>query len=101
MLIPNFETYDYPIGGKMVVGRITISESYKQLLEDGDPEAKHEIKKELIDQMALYMLENKLVEFTYYDDPLSNRRNIAIRAYLAPDDQVKILRIANMPVVKR
>lgn len=87
-----FDTHEYAIGGKMVVGRATMSESYRMLLEDGDEEAKKALKSELIHQMALYILENNLVEFTYYDDPITCSRQIAVRAYLAPDSQVKIIR---------
>ncbi len=92
---PLFQSYDYAIGGKMVVGRATMTDEYRMLLEDGDAEAKKRIKSQLIHQMAEYMLENNLVEFTHYDDPLSGNRQIAVRAYLAPNDQVKVLRLAN------
>ena len=92
---PQFNTYDYAIGGKMVVGKSNLSESYRMMMEDGDKEAINAVKSELIHQMALYMLENKLVEFTYQDDPITFSRQIAVRAYLAPNDQVKILRLAN------
>ena len=90
-----FEAYDYAIGGKMVVGRATMSESYRMLLEDGDEEAKKAVKSELIHKMAEFILENNLVEFTYHDNPMDNSRQIAVRAYLAPNDQVRILRLAN------
>lgn len=95
---PVFESYDYVIGGKMVVGRTTMTEHYRMLLEDGDADAKTNIKRELIMQMAQYMLENQLVEFTYHDNPMDFSRTIAVRAYLAPSDQVKILRLANKVV---
>ena len=92
---PVFRSYDYAIGGKMVVGKATMSEDYKMLLQDGDEEAKKRVKTQLIQQMAQFMLENNLVEFTYYDNPIDFSRQIAVRAYLAPNDQVKILRLAN------
>ena len=91
---PIFTAHDYVIGGKMVVGRTTLTEEFKILLEDGDWDAKKEVKSRLIHQMAEYMLEHNLVEFTYQDDVMGNR-NILVRAYLAPNDQVKILRLAN------
>jgi hypothetical protein len=92
---PEFQTYDYIIGGKMVVGRAVMTDSYKLLLEDGDKEAQKKIKYSLIHEMAQYMLEHNLVEFTYQDNPMDFSRQIAVRAYLAPNDQVKILRLAN------
>jgi hypothetical protein len=95
MIDPIFTVHDYVIGGKMVVGKATISEQFKELIQDGDARAKKELKITLIHQMAEFMLENKLVEFTYYDDHITGGRNVAVRAYLAPNDQVKILRLAN------
>jgi hypothetical protein len=95
---PVFQSYDYAIGGKMVVGRATMSDHYRMLLEDGDDDARKNIKRELIMQMADYMLQNNLVEFTYQDNPMDMSRTIAVRAYLAPNDQVKILRLANKVV---
>jgi hypothetical protein len=92
---PKFQTYDYAIGGKMVIGRARISEHFRMMLEDGDEEAKKTLKTDLIQQMAMYMLENNLVEFTYHDDPITMDRQVAVRAYLAPNDQIKILRVAN------
>jgi hypothetical protein len=95
MIDPIFQSHDYAIGGKMVVGRAEMDESYTILLQNGDKDAVKHIKEKLIHDMAQYMLENNLVEFTHQDDPLTFRRKIAVRAYLAPNDQVKILRLAN------
>ena len=94
-----FQSYDYAIGGKMVVGRATMSEQFRRMLEDGDANgdatATMQIKESLTRDMVSYMIQNKLVEFTYHDNPITLDRSIAIRAYLAPSDQVKILRLAN------
>lgn len=87
-----FETYDYAIGGKMVIGRARMSQEFRTLLEDGNPDARDKLKIDLIHQMADYMLQHKLVEFTYQDDPMTGDKMIAVRAYLAPDSQIKIIR---------
>jgi len=87
-----FDVYEYAIGGKMVVGRARMSYEWKTLLEDGDPNARDKLKAELIHQMAEYMLEHKLVEFTYQDDITTGDKMVACRAYLAPDSQIKIIR---------
>jgi hypothetical protein len=87
-----FDVYEYAIGGKMVVGRARMSYEWKTLLEDGDPNARDKLKAELIHQMAEYMLEHKLVEFTYQDDIATGDKMVACRAYLAPDSQIKIIR---------
>jgi hypothetical protein len=92
---PQFTAHDYVIGGKMVVGRAEMDESYTILLQNGDKDAVKRVKEKLIHDMATFMLENNLVEFTHQDDPLTFHRKIAVRAYLAPNDQVKILRLAN------
>lgn len=91
---PIFTSYDYAIGGKMVVGRAVIDESFVELMKT-DIDAKLKLKRDLVHQMAEFMLENNLVEFTQQDDPLTFRKHVAVRAYLAPNDQVKILRVAN------
>ena len=91
----DFNTYDYLIGGKMVVGKATITEDYADMIRDGDADAKFAVKQDLINQLTKYMLENNLVEFTSWDDPVFGRKHVAVRAYLAPDDQIKILRVAN------
>jgi hypothetical protein len=92
---PIFQTYDYAIGGKMVIGRARMTEHFRMMLENGDEETKKLLKSELIHQMAEYILENNLVEFTYMDDPITMDRMVAVRAFLAPNDQIKILRVAN------
>lgn len=88
-----FDTYEYPIGGKMVTGTVTITDTYDSLIINGDKSAVEEIKRDLAHQMAKYMLENKLVEFTHYSDPILGNKTIRIRAYLAHDEDIKILRV--------
>lgn len=94
---PVFETYDYVIGGKMVVGRAIMEDDYSELMKT-DFEARGRIKQKLIQDMAQYILENNLVEFTQMKDPITYKTQIAVRAYLAPNDQVKVLRLANKVV---
>ena len=91
---PTFEIYGYAIGGKMVVGRATMSEDFRMMMEDGDATAIMQVKEKLTRDLVQFILENKLVEFTHHDDPATMDRQIAIRAYLAPSDQVKILRLS-------
>jgi len=91
---PTFTSWKYAIGGKMVVGRAEMTEQFKVMLEDGDLTAISHIKEKLTRDLVHHILENKLVEFTQYDDPITFRKQLAIRAYLAPDAQVKILRLS-------
>jgi hypothetical protein len=95
---PTFQSHDYAIGGKMVVGRAEMTPDFRIMIEDGDATAIMQIKEKLTRDLVHHMLENKLVEFTHHDDPITFRRQLAIRAYLAPNDQVKVLRLANKVV---
>lgn len=82
-----FNQWEHPIGGKLVVGTTRINETY---LMNTNWEAK--LKQDLVEHLVNYILEQKLVEFTKVRDPVSLDEIIRVRAYLAPDDQVKILR---------
>jgi hypothetical protein len=90
-----FQSFDYAIGGKMVVGRAEMDESFVLMMEDGDETAIMQVKEKLTRDLVHFMLENRLVEFTHHDDPSTMKRKLAVRAYLAPSDQVRILRLSN------
>ena len=94
MIDAMFSSYDYAIGGKMVVGRAEMDEAFREMMDNGDKTAILQVKEKLTRDLVIYMLENKLVEFTHHDDPITFRRQLAIRAYLAPSDQVRILRLS-------
>lgn len=91
-----FTTHDYAIGGKMVVGKAIMSENYADMIKGSDDQAKLAVKQDLMHQLTKHMLERNLVEFTSWDDPVTGKKHVAVRAYLAPDDQVKILRLAKL-----
>lgn len=91
---PDFKTYDYTIGGKLVVGRAVIDETYQHLMLS-DQEARQRVKERLVSDMAQHMLENNLVEFMQQRNPMDLTTTVVVRAYIAPNDQVKILRLAN------
>lgn len=90
---PDFQTYDYTIGGKLVVGRAVLAESYQDLMMS-DQEARKQVKEKLISDMAQYMLENNLVEFMQQKN-VDMTTTVVVRAYLAPNNEIKILRLAN------
>lgn len=92
---PIFQTHEYAIGGKMVVGRAEMDESFVLMMEDGDETAIMQVKEKLTRDLVHFIMENRLVEFTRHDDPITMRRQLAVRAYLAPSDQVRILRLSN------
>jgi hypothetical protein len=89
-----FKSYDYAIGGKLVVAHASFSEDYSDMLSY-DADAKYNVKMSLATQMAKYMVDNNLVEFTQIENREFGGKRIAARAYLAPNEQVKILRLAN------
>lgn len=91
---PDFKTYDYVIGGKLVVGRAVIDETYQQLMMS-DKESRQKVKEKLVTDMAHYMLENNLVEFMQQQNPMDLTTTVVVRAYLAPNSEIKILRLAN------
>ena len=94
---PIFTTHDYIIGGKLVVGRAVLEDTFAELL-GRDVDAAKRIKQKLANDIAMFMLENQLLEFTQYKDPIEYKTHVAVRAYIAPNDQVKILRLANKVV---
>jgi len=91
----DFQNYDYIIGGKLVVAKAVLSDSYVQMVNGLDQEARLQLKYKLATDMATYMVENNLVEFTHQDNPYTLDKTVMVRAYLAPSEQVKILRLAN------
>jgi hypothetical protein len=71
-----------------------MDEAFREMMDNGDKTAILQVKEKLTRDLVIYMLENKLVEFTHHDDPITFHRQLAIRAYLAPSDQVRILRLS-------
>ncbi len=86
-IFDSIKTYDYAIGGKMVVAKY----EYNDLDMVLDDKMKSAIRSQLVHQIADYMFQNNMVEFTQMKTP---QFTIIVRArcYVAPNDQVKILR---------
>jgi hypothetical protein len=85
-----FKTLDIPIGGKLVT--VTVALTGGQNLSMTDLQARNHFKNEIVKLLATYMLENSLVETTQYLDKLDYTKKVNVRCYLAPNDQIKILR---------
>jgi hypothetical protein len=90
---PIFSAYDYAIGGKMVVGTVIMDKMEAMKLEDTIG-GKANLKERLLYQMIDYILEKNLAEFTMVEDRTTGMMKYRVRAYLAPNEQVKILRTA-------
>lgn len=88
----NVNYAEYAIGGKLITAQLNIQDSEAILLED-DPKYKDTLKMKLLSMLVEYIMDNKLVEFTQYQDVSTMARTIYARCYIAPDSQVKILKI--------
>jgi non-ribosomal peptide synthetase component E (peptide arylation enzyme) len=85
-----FDVKEYPIGGKLVQARLELSAM--QAIQFTDDEMRRQIKHDMASELARFMIESNLIEFTRVDDPKTATMQIYARCYLAPDNQVKILR---------
>ena len=79
------------IGGKMVTVRMEMTDS--SMVHVDDETWRQTIRSELAHKLATYILEAGLCEITTMQMPTSYGKSVAIRCYLAPNDQVKLLRI--------
>ena len=86
-----FKTMDYPIGGKIVSTslEITFADTDRFLSDD---DFKRAIKERMATHLVKCMMENNLIEFTKIEDSATGSYRLHARCYLAPNDQVKILR---------
>lgn len=87
-----FTYKDVAIGGKMVRGTIRVPE-YKMTVINSDHEFKQYFRTTMAHQLAEYMISNGLVEFTQMRDNITFDTIVNARCYLAPNDQIKILRV--------
>jgi len=87
----NFTYKDIAIGGKLVQGSLRLSED-KMMAVQSDHMLKQYLRSSMAQQMGEYMISNGLVEFTQMRDSISFDTIVKARCYLAPNDQVKILR---------
>lgn len=91
--MPTFDidTVDIHIGGKLIVYRGIISLQMMAQAKNDDG-LKMQIKEDVARAIARHMLDNNLIEINTRDDPKSFSKEIIARVYLAPDDQIRILR---------
>lgn len=80
------------IGGKLLTVTLEVSQ-FDAILHINEEAWRNIIKQTLAVKMATAMIQNNMCEFTTIEDPSSLNRKFNIRCYLAPDDQVKLLRI--------
>ena len=87
----DFNMQEYAIGGRMITVKLEIDAADQMMMSD--EQWRINIRHKLANQLALAMLDQNLMETTSYVSPESHRQTIAARCYLAPHDQVKILRV--------
>lgn len=78
---------DLPIKGKLVTGTLTVN-TYDTIAMGKDA-----FKENLLRQLVDVMLKDGLVEFTKVENPSDLSTTFRVRCYLAPDSDVKVLRM--------
>jgi hypothetical protein len=88
----NFNEQHYAIGGKMLTGKYELASNEFSRFKV-EPNLIDYIKEKLAYNLARKMVDDRLIEFTEYRDINTDTTTISFRCYLAPDDQIQILRI--------
>lgn len=89
-----FDFAEYAIGGKLVTASATMP-AFELANMLHEPAGKDELKEKILKILVNHILEKNLVSFTKMENILDNTVSIVCRMYLAPDDQIKILRMAS------
>jgi len=93
---PNTRSYepldfrDYVIKGEMLLATMTFK-SY-HTFDMSESERKAHIKETLAKELAHYILENKMVEFTQLNSPTTEEITVKARCFLVPSSEVQIIR---------
>ena len=87
---PHWEYIDYPIQGQMLQGRFAIPDYDSMMMKESD--FRNEVKRRVTAEMVDQIMRHKLAEWTQFRDPISGSTVVMIRAYLAKDRDVHVLR---------
>jgi hypothetical protein len=82
---------DYAIGGKMITAKVVVDEQV-MVSRFSNEDGRQAMRSTMVARLAEAMLENRLCEITQYKNPIDFSTTIVARAYVAPDDMVKLLR---------
>lgn len=80
----------YAVQGQMISIKQAIDVNY---LAKKDSFSNDAFKEQLTRALVEELISKKLVEFTYIDDPTTQRRIYHARCFLVPDDNVRMLRM--------
>ena len=85
---------EFPVGGKMLAVQRVAHDAVQMNMSAAEYE--HHIKVELAQDIAIALIENKLIEFTKEND-LSRMQTIyRARVFCTPDETVRVLRLAQV-----
>lgn len=87
-----FNCTDIAIGGKLLQATLEVSAT-NQIKFLSDDDYKRAIKQKIAAELARVMIESNLIEFTHIKNVHDYSTTIHARCYLAPNDQVKLLRL--------
>lgn len=87
---PNIVTKQYAIKGEMINISHSIDINY---LSKKSAIGNDAIKLDLAHRLAEEMIEKKLIQFTYIDDPSTLKRVYNARCFLVPNSDVQMLRM--------
>lgn len=91
---PMLEYKDYAIGGKMVTVSVRVDEDV-MVNQFSDKAARAFMRQKLCEELASAMLAKGLLEINQQKN-IDYTTTLVARAYVAPDDQVKLLRTLKM-----
>lgn len=83
---------DTPIGGKLVIAQKVITEL--EMTQINESNLKAWIKENLTMNLVRSMIDNNLIEFTKMTSSQDYSVKFSARCYLAPSEEVRILRTA-------
>lgn len=86
----SFDYEEYAIGGKMITVKVSVpDETFTRAMSNDT--AREEVRQMLVEQIASIILDRKLCEITQMKDVMLTT-TVAARCYVAPNEQIKILR---------
>ena len=88
----DFDVMDIAIGGKLIQAKLVLNPIDEMAFNSND-EYKKAIKHKLASEIARAMIETNSIEFTHLPQRGEGNDIIYARCYLAPSDQVKLLRM--------
>jgi hypothetical protein len=94
LFIPGVQ--EFAIGGKLMSIKYEIA--HTEAIANWDEATwKEHIRQKVVNALVEKIMQEKLVEITVSDNLLTQGKTIHARCYLAPNDQVKILRTLTKP----